>query len=166
MQANRGRKQQKAFNCLYSRYEEPITQYFFFSLRNDRQVAKDFCQDLFLKIFERPELFDASKVFKPWLYRVASNMVRNHYRRAEVKQKYTDFVIHTETDAFELNEQEQEIAVGLKQLKDEQRGILVMRFKLNMSIKEIADIFEIPEGTVKSRLFYATKELSKKVNPD
>ncbi|MEA3451458.1 MAG: sigma factor-like helix-turn-helix DNA-binding protein, partial [Bacteroidota bacterium] len=43
----------------------------------------------------------------------------------------------------------------------EKRSLIVLRFKLNLSIKEIANIYECPEGTIKSRLFKATKELSR-----
>jgi len=163
MTSKGGRKKQKAFNCLYARYSEPLTQYFYFALRHNEQMAKDFCHDLFLKILERPELFDTSKIFKPWLYRVASNMLKNYYRRTDIEERYQLHVTHTSDSSYELTNDEKLVKKGIKELNEEQRALIVLRFKLQLSIKEIADIYECPEGTIKSRLFYATKELTKKV---
>lgn len=90
-------------------------------------------------------------------------MVKNHFRSLEVQNKYTQHVLHSEKDIVELKVNERSVREGIKKLSEEQRAVMVMRFKLNMSIKEISEVFECPEGTVKSRLFYATKELSKKL---
>ena len=156
-----GSRRQKAFDCLYLRYSEPIAHYFFFALHRDYEKAKDFVHDLFLKLLESPDKFDATQPFKPWIYRVAANMCKNEYRKAEVVDKFMAHFQRTAVYYTGLNDAEIKLSESIKRLNQEQRSLIVLRFKINLSIKEMAEIFECPEGTIKSRLFYATKELSK-----
>jgi len=157
-------RSKKAFDCLYLRYLQPITNYFFLALDRDNEKAKDFFHDLFLKILEKPDVFNTKQKFKPWIYRVASNMSKNHFRSKTVKNKYNEHLKYTETAHYDLDLQEQKLNDHIKNLKSEQRSLIVLRFKLNLSIKEIAEIYECPEGTIKSRLFYTIKELSNQYN--
>jgi len=154
-------RRQKAFDYLYLRYANALKHYFFFALYNDSEKAKDFVQDTFMKILESPEIFDTNKKFKPWIYRVASNMCKNEYRRQEVISKHKEESLATATQYAELTEDELRLSESIKKLPQEKRSLIVLRFKINLSVKEIAEIYECPEGTIKSRLFYATKELSK-----
>lgn len=160
-----GGKSRKAFDLLYMRYLEPLTQYFYFALFHDYNKGKDFVHDLFLKLLEHPDQFDTKKKFKPWVYQVAANSCKNYYRKNEVAKKYEDFTLNTSDHSYQLEEQPENIKESIKKLKHEQRSLIVLRFKLNMTVKEISSIYECPEGTIKSRLFYATKELSKIYKP-
>jgi RNA polymerase sigma-70 factor (ECF subfamily) len=156
-----GSRRQKAFDCLYLRHAEPVAQYFFFALHRDYEKAKDFAHDLFLKLLEAPDRLDTNQPFKPWLYKVAANMCKNEYRKAEVVNKFRDHIQKTDRHYSILNEAEIMLSESIKKLDQEQRSLIVLRFKINLSIKEIAAIYECPEGTIKSRLFYTVKELSK-----
>lgn len=151
----------KAFDCLYMRYSDTITQYFYFALYRDIEKAKDFVHDLFLKLLDSPEKFNSERKFKPWIFQVASNMCKNEFRKSEVSKKYVDHVKATKNEYLNIDESEQLLSDSIRKLSQEQRSLIVLRFKIRLSIKEIAEILECPEGTVKSRLFYATKELSK-----
>jgi RNA polymerase sigma-70 factor, ECF subfamily len=156
-----GSQKREAFDCLYLRYAEPLTQYFRFALQKNNDKAGDFLHDLFLKIWENPEKFDTSQQFKPWVYRVAANMCKNDYRRLTVAGKFRFHVLQTSVHYYQPDENENRLNKCIKKLSREKRSLIVLRFKLNLSIKEIAEISECPEGTVKSRLFYSIKELSK-----
>lgn len=154
-------QRRKAFDCLYLRYSDAVTQYFYFALFRDLEKARDFVHDLFLRLLDAPEKFDTSKKFKPWMFQVASNMCKNEFRRQEVNLKYLEHAKSTFKDSLQLNDSEKLLSASIKQLSQEQRSLIVLRFKIKLSIKEIAEIIDCPEGTVKSRLFYATKELAK-----
>jgi RNA polymerase sigma-70 factor (ECF subfamily) len=156
-----GSQRKKAFDCLYLRYAEPVIQYFYFTMNRDYEKSKDFAHDLFLKMLEAPEKIDANHPFKPWLYKVAANMCKNEYRKADVVNKFRDHIQKTDRHFSVLNDNEILLSESIKKLNQEQRSLIVLRFKINLSIKEIAAINECPEGTIKSRLFYAVKELSK-----
>jgi RNA polymerase sigma-70 factor, ECF subfamily len=150
-----------AFGILYERYAKQMLHYFFYSLHNDNEKAQDFVHDLFLKIIEKNHTFNTNMLFKPWIYRIASNMCKNEYRSEKVAQKYNVHVMATSDQTDIQDERENILRQCINKLNQEQRSLIVMRFNLKLKIKEIAEIYECAEGTVKSRLFYATKELSK-----
>lgn len=158
---NKGNRKQKAFDYLYLRYSNNLRNFFFFALNKDNEKAKDFVHDTFMKIIESPQKFDTSQKFKPWIYKVASNMCKNEFRKLEVVSKYKLEVTNSTTNNTFLNDDEIKLSKIINMLPQEKRSLIVLRFKLNLSIKEIANIYECPEGTIKSRLFKATKELSR-----
>lgn len=161
IQSNKGNKGQIAFTNLYNRYAKPMLNFFYFSLHNDYNKAQDFVQDLFVKILEKHHTFNNNQFFKAWIYRIASNMCINEFRKNNVIRKYHDHVKSSSEIVTLDPETERDLRKCITDLNTKQRSIIVLRFKLKLSIKEIAQIYECPEGTIKSRLFFATKELSK-----
>jgi RNA polymerase sigma-70 factor (ECF subfamily) len=160
-QRNEGNKGQVAFSHLYNRYSKLMLNYFYFSLHYDHNKAQDFVQDLFVKILEKHRTFNNDQFFKAWIYRIATNMCSNEYRKNNVIRKYHDHILSS-TEIITLNpETENILRKCISDLNTEHRSLIVLRFKLKLSIKEMAQIYECPEGTIKSRLFHATKELSK-----
>jgi len=150
-----------ALDHLYNRYSKPIFLFFYFSLHNDKEKAQDFMHDLFVRIIEKKHTFNNKQIFKAWVYRIASNMCKNDFRSTKVIQKYNSHILSTSEPIISNNETERILSECISRLRQEQRSVIVLRFKLKLTIKEIAEIYECPEGTIKSRLFYAIKELSK-----
>ena len=162
---------EKAFEELFERYKKKIHYYFYRMLNSNSDLADDFLQDLFLKIIEKPHLFTEGKKFSTWIYSMASNMCKNEYRRISVRKE-----IKTETSLDELYKEEENLSLNfdkalfdsklkesISTLGEENKEILVLRFQENLSIKEISIIMDIPEGTIKSRIFYILKKLSEKL---
>jgi RNA polymerase sigma-70 factor (ECF subfamily) len=161
---------QAAFSELYLRYKDRMYYYFYRMLDNSAEHANDFLQELFLKIIEKPESYLSSYPFKTWLYSVANNMCKNEYRRRGVRQEYQEFEALQPKVDF-LNEttfgEEQiieKIFSTLNDLGEEHRSAFLLRYREGFSIKEVAEILQLPEGTVKSRLFYAKKLLAEKLD--
>lgn len=159
-----------AFEMIYDKYSGPLMGYFYKMLWQDREKSEDFVQDLFAKIVHKPELYDPKRPFKTWLYSVAHNMCKNEYRKQEVR-KGTNNSIDDEgiqvmdygSDYSENHDQERfnrALDEALGDLEEKHRSVFIMRFKLNLSIKEIADTLNISDGTVKSRVFYCLKKLN------
>lgn len=159
----------QAFDNLYNRYSGPLISYFMRMLWRDREKAEDFLHDLFTKLIHRPELFDTNRSFKTWVYSVANNMCKNEYKKQEIRKntsngldssyavadqnKNTMNEVHHSHFKSRFNEQIMELDI-------KHREVFEMRHFDGFSMKEIADALEISEGTVKSRLFYATKYLA------
>jgi len=150
-----------AFDHLYNRYAKRMLNFFYYSLQNDYKKAQDFLHDLFLKIIENKARFDRSKQFQSWIYRMAYNMCKNEYRSLSIKKKYQDHVLYTEEISDTGQKIDRDLQLCIHSLEQEQRALIILRFKMNLSVKDIAGIMDCPEGTVKSRLFYATRELSR-----
>jgi len=153
-----------ALNHLYNRYAKQLVNFFYYSLWKDYAKAQDFLHDLFLKIIGSKDKFDKNYSFQAWIYRIASNMCKNEFRSNEIDKKYQAHIIHTADIIDKEQHLNNDLQCCINSLEPEQRSLIILRFKFNLTIKEIANIFECPEGTIKSRLFYATKELTSKYN--
>jgi len=165
-----------AFDELYLRYAERMHAYFYKLLYQDNELAADFCQTLFLKIFEKASSYNSSYKLSTWIYTIASNMVKNKYRSAE-KPIPTLFIQNTQGQIVEPqgpqnidNEIFQnKLQQALNKLDDKHRICFILRYQEEKSIKEIATILACPSGTIKSRIHYTLKKLSEdlyQLNPN
>lgn len=167
----------RAFDELYLRYAGPLLGYFMRMLWRDREKSEDFVHDLFAKIVNKPELFDVTRSFKTWMYSVANNMCKNEYKKQEVRKGMSNGLDHhytlSDKNSNVMNEVQDKFfqeafQKSLVDLDDKHKEAFSLRHLEGLSIKEIAEVLEINEGTVKSRLFYATKYLAqslKEFNP-
>jgi RNA polymerase sigma-70 factor (ECF subfamily) len=166
-----------AFDEIYARYAKPLVGYFMRMMWKDREKAEDFVHDLFAKIIRKPDYFDPNRTFKTWIYSVANNMCKNEYKKQEVR-KNTSLGIdnHYKVGDESMNvfntvkdKQFKEVFnLKMSELDQKHSEVFQLRHVDGLSIKEIADVLEINEGTVKSRVFYATKYLAqglKEFNP-
>ncbi len=166
------RRDTSAFDELYSRYSRRLLSYFHRELGGDEQKAQDFLQDLFLKIVEKPDSFDADRSFSTWIFTVAYNMCKNEYRRLDVRKNAEEHVrveqVTRHSGAHSRNSEERidqdkferVLLAELQELSDGHRSAFLLRHQQNLSIKEIAEVLGCSEGTVKSRLFYTTQKLA------
>jgi RNA polymerase sigma-70 factor (ECF subfamily) len=160
---------QSAFDELYLRYSKPLLNFFFRMLNNDREKAEDLLHDLFLKIIEKPDSFDGNKKFNTWFYTLASNMIKNEYRSRQIKSQHVadtfNLIQEYEFNSENLDRQlfENRLQTELNKLDSDTKTIFNLRFHEEMSVKQIAEIMGCPEGTIKSRLFYLTRQLAGKL---
>jgi RNA polymerase sigma-70 factor (ECF subfamily) len=164
----------EAFDAIYYRYSQRLMVYFTRMFNYDRLLAEDALQDLFLKIAESPQKFDRSRSFKTWIYSVASNSCKNHYRHLAVVNnchKEISYSIREERhdQLSELLSRldgpkfDQLLNVVLGHLPPEKKEAFLLRYQEEKSISEIALIQNCPEGSVKSRLHYTLKILEDKL---
>ena len=161
-----------AFSELYERYSTALINYFFRMLWRDREKAEDFMQELFTKLIHKPHLYNPERKFKTWMYSIANNMCKNEYRRMEVRRNTSNGLGDREDikDRTELSDKlvdrelfNEKLDEELLELSDNHRTVFELRYREDLSIKEIAEILECSEGTIKSRLFYTIKKLSEKL---
>ncbi|MNJ85960.1 ECF RNA polymerase sigma factor SigL [compost metagenome] len=160
---------QRAFDKLYVRYSSALLSYFMRMLWRDREKSEDFVHDFFTKVIHRPELFDTTRSFKTWMYSVANNMCKNEYKKQEIRKNTSNGLDNSYSVSDVNKNTENQVHHTLfkeaydyqvTQLEDKHREVFEMRHFDGLSIKEIAEALEISEGTIKSRLFYATKYLA------
>jgi RNA polymerase sigma-70 factor (ECF subfamily) len=162
----------KRYSKIYKRYSKTVLRYLSKMLGGSVEQAQDFLHDIFLKIIEKPYLFDQTKKFKTWIFQIAHNKCKNEYRRRDIRNKaktkielnevYSQNVINQDT-YIDFKQMSEIINYELSKYKEEHFSTFLMRHQFEMSIKEIAQVFDCPEGTVKSRLFYITHKLVKKM---
>ena len=157
---------QDGFEELYNRYGQKLFSYFFRMLWKDKELAEDFTQELFLKVINNVHSFSLEKNFSTWLYSIANNMCKNEYRKQEVRIRHSANAV--KPPAVELINPDwkkfKEAVFGcINELPDDKKSLYLLRFQDNLPIQEISEILNVPEGTVKSRVFYLLKELKFKL---
>lgn len=172
-----GKGDKPAFDELYLRYAKIMVSYFRRMLWNDQEKAEDFVHDLFAKIIKNPDAFDAGRSFKTWFFSVANNMCKNEYKKQEVRKGMVggldDTFVVKDHNADVMSEVQDQFfgkafEIHLEKLDPKHSEVFKLRHLDGLSIKEIAEVLSANEGTIKSRLFYATKYLAeslKEFNP-
>lgn len=158
------------FNTAVLTYERQL-KYFAISLTSDDEKAKDLLQETMLKAFMYRDKFIDATNLKAWLYTIMKNIFINNYRRAAKTRTIIDgtkdsFFINTSVGNSakvpESKMNEKEINAAIENLDDEYKVPFKMYFD-GYKYKEIAEHFDLPIGTVKSRIFLARKELMNKL---
>jgi RNA polymerase sigma-70 factor (sigma-E family) len=125
-------------------------------LTGDRDLAEDLMQEAFLRVGSRLRHV-APETFGPYVRRTVVNLVRSHFRRAEVRRRHAAAIenehdIRQRTGEFDSSDAEtrDELWRLLQQLPLRQREAIVCRFYLDLSESQTADALGISLGTVKS----------------
>jgi RNA polymerase sigma-70 factor (ECF subfamily) len=154
----------EAFTDLVIRYQRPIYNAAFWILRS-ADDAKDIAQDVFLKVAERLDEYDSNHRFFSWIYRIAVNESLNLLRRNGHQEWLDDEIdipgpdsANPESQATDA-ERSRHIQRALMKLSSNDRTVLMLRHFSDCSYDEIAQILDLDEKTVKSRLFEARHRL-------
>ena len=151
---------EQAYTVLYQKYFTEVCRYITWLLR-DKDSAQDVVQSVFVKIYQNPEAFKTENNFKVWLFTIAKNAWRNELRANGVrKQNHEQLQFYAEnSEEADHSERLNKIDVALKELSQEHREVFVLKYSNNLSLQEVADVCNCSLGTVKSRLFYALKNM-------
>jgi RNA polymerase sigma-70 factor (ECF subfamily) len=145
--------------------------FFYRMYHQDSERAADDCQETFMKVWHTRHQYNADLAFRPWLYTIAYNISRSYFRQAELQEKYTaeQSLRYEETDSddSELKIDQETIrkalSEALERLPSEQRTLFALRYEEELTVAQVSQILDMPEGTVKSRLhrmlYYLKHEL-------
>ncbi len=160
-----------ALQALFDRYRTQVYQTALGIVR-DTYLAEEVLQDCFYRLYRYAERIDGSSPIAPWLYRVTVNLCysRLKKRRRHWAEPFHEFAERLRAGprtspevVAEQHEMQAIIRDTLARLSPQHRAVLVLHYFHDYSLAEIADILECPEGTVKSRLFYARKVLKEQL---
>lgn len=137
------------------------------AISNDPEAAADLLQDVFLRLFRFANRVDPERPLEPWLYRVTANQsytwVKRHQRWTQPLEEIAEWLSSgTKNSPQYITEQDDEsmmIQRAIGKLSLPQRVVVVMYYINDLSLNEIAEVLDIPEGTVKSRLHYGRNAL-------
>lgn len=161
---------EETFARLFHQYKNLVFKTAFLLL-NDRQEAEDALQEVYLRVYKALPTFDLEKgAFTTWLYRITVNYCLDQRRRHRPVILPLD-KMHSLAGAnlprfAEQMENGDAVFRAVERLSDKLRAVLILRYYLDLSYKEIAEVLEIPEGTVKSRLDLALKTLRRVLESD
>jgi RNA polymerase sigma-70 factor, ECF subfamily len=153
----------EAFAILFEQYKNLVYKTAYLMLGESTE-AEDALQEIFVQVYKSLSGFDPGKAaFTTWLYRVTFNYCLNHRRK---KRPFTlplediSPALKSEFPGAQLAEEEiLQQAIG--KLTDKQRAVVILRYFWDLPYADIAQILDVPVGTVKSRIDLALKPLRK-----
>jgi RNA polymerase sigma-70 factor (ECF subfamily) len=159
-----------ALGVLFERYRDRVFRTALVIVR-DPAAAEDILQDCFLKVYAHADRIDTDRPLAPWLYRVTVNLSytwlsRGKNRRASldnVADRLASPMRQAPDQMTEQTELRQNIRIAIGDLSLDQRVVIVLYYLNNLGLQDIADILDLPVGTVKSRLYYARENLRGKL---
>ena len=120
---------------------------------HDGSAAEDIAQEAFLAAVRNLDRFDRRRPFGPWLHRIVVNRAIDWARARALRRETAQTESGDEFDTGDLgNPFSQGVAAGLATLKPEHRAVIVLRYLLEYTPGEIADLLDVPRGTINSRL--------------
>ena len=138
------------------------------SFTKNKERAEDFTHDIFIRVATKLGSFREQAKFSTWLYSVTYNYCMDQLRSPKQKEVYSDDPYETlsnyaEDDDADVAEMEaQRLNNALDLLNPDERGLLMMKYQDDISIREIADSQQLTESAVKMRLLRAKDKLRKK----
>ncbi|HLJ56155.1 MAG TPA: sigma-70 family RNA polymerase sigma factor [Chthonomonadaceae bacterium] len=169
-----------AFDMLVRAYEKRVYN-LAFRLSGTYDEASDISVDAFLRVFQAIRLFRGDAHFSTWLFRIVTNVYLDRRKRTRSKQHLSlEEVIDLEENSVsrqiedtaptphavvEMNERTEMLQSAIGELPEYQRAMVVLYHTEGLSYEEIAAVFSLPIGTVKSRLNRARLVLKNKLEP-
>jgi RNA polymerase sigma-70 factor (ECF subfamily) len=159
-----------ALGVLFERYRDRVFRTALVIVR-DPAVAEDILQDCFLKVYANAQRIDTERPLAPWLYRVTVNLSytwlsRGKNRRTSIETVVDMLVSPMKQAPDRLTEQtelRQNVRKAISDLSIDQRVVVVLYYLNGLNLQDIAEILDLPIGTVKSRLYYARENLRGKL---
>jgi RNA polymerase sigma-70 factor (ECF subfamily) len=162
-----------ALGGLFERYRDRVFRTALVIVR-DPAVAEDILQDCFLKVYANAQRIDTNRPLVPWLYRVTVNLSYTWLSRGKNHRTPLDNVVDLLISPMkqapdrltEQTELRQNVRKAIHDLSIDQRVVVVLYYLNGLNLQDIAEILDLPIGTVKSRLYYARENLRGKLGPN
>lgn len=145
---------------------------FALKLTRDMDDAEDLIQETMFRAISNEDKFENGTKLKAWLYTIMKNIFINNYRKkikrntivdTSDNQYFIDSILHTTTNAAEMAFVNKDIERAILNLSNEFRVPFMMHYK-GYKYHEIAEKLNLPLGTVKSRIFFARKDLKERLS--
>jgi RNA polymerase sigma-70 factor (ECF subfamily) len=154
----------EAFELLVGRWQQRLWRHAW-RLTGDENAAWDALQEAWIGISRGIGRLADAAAFAAWAYQIVSNksrdLVRRERRRRQATETDFEWMQRDEKEAVASEQQHSSLKEALEQLSGPDRALLSLRYEEQFDTAEIAGILGVPEGTVKSRLYYARQRLRK-----
>lgn len=160
-----------AWESLMLAHQEAVFR-FAYLLLGDPDDAEDVAQESFLRAWKYLKRFDATRPLKPWLLSITANLASNRRRSAgryfaALMRAFRDEPITTRIeDKSAHNLEADELRHAVQKLNPDDQQIIYLRYFLDLSVSETAQVLQVAEGTVKSKLSRALEKLRTVIRQD
>lgn len=154
-------RDEAAFRRLYERFGDRVFRYALSLLRN-RHLAEEVCQETMIAIWNGAGRFAGRSQVSTWIFGIVRNQAFGLRRREDRGARRPDPPSSSAESADPIL-REVRVQEALDRLSDEHREVVHLTFYEGLSYREVSEILDIPEGTVKSRMFHARRALAKEL---
>ena len=155
---------QEAFRQFYEAYSEYAIRTASAITRN-REIAKDAVQETFIRVYRNIGKYNSTLPFNSWFYRILTNECLRLLKKNSMFSKFEHSNLENEPSIVDTSIPEtSDLYEEIKDLDDVHRIPLILKYLKGFSEKEIAEILELNQNTVKSRLFQGRKRLKYQLN--
>jgi RNA polymerase sigma-70 factor, ECF subfamily len=153
------RGQTDAFTVLFERYKQPLFGFFRRRLADPAQ-AEELTQETFLAVLRGTAHYEATALFRTWLYAIGFRILRAHRRKAGFRAMFAGAAVPGREPASHLHlDQDLLLREAVRKLDHIDREVVLLREFEQLTYAEIAILLRLPINTVRSRLFRARLEL-------
>jgi len=156
-------------DLLVNRYSDRLFR-IILRLTQSHGASEDILQDTWIKVMRKIHQYDSSRPFFSWLMRIAVNGCRDYWRKEHRRRIWKNSFLSSKNGGSKLEEtfiqednemRENQVMIShaLSKISQKLREVVVLKFYNGMTYEEIAQVLDIPAGTVKSRLHYALNKL-------
>ena len=147
----------QAFEALVNKYKNTVFNYCMRTVVR-YHIAEELTQDVFIKVYQNISSYDYQKAsLATWIFTIAHNTcinsLRNSYREIPVCEIAAASELNSPEDKYVAKENLDSIMVAIQCLTPEEKSLVILKDYLGFKYREVGRIFNIPVGTVKSRLF-------------
>ena len=144
---------EKAFDVLYRRYARRLHGFFFRMLGREEQLAADFTQELFLRVWAARGRYECGRELCPWFFTMAYNLCRNEYRFRNIAVGFAEEV-RGGPDTYEEQPElrmdvrmfDRELSALLDKLPPEQRVLFALRYEEELTVPQLAEVLGLLTG--------------------
>lgn len=151
----------EAFEGLMAKYQQPLF-YLVKAMVRDTEEAKDITQDAFIKAFNNLRKLKKRDQFKSWLFKIAVNRVRDHFRSKTEKEEF-DTSMESNLPSQEARCIQKDLKEKIKEemysLPSRQKEVFILRVFQDLDFKEIAQVLEIQVTTARAHFHFAVNKL-------
>lgn len=159
-----------ALGVLYERYKSRVYRTAL-AITHDERMAEDILQEVFLRVNRYADSFDQAQPFEPWVYRITVNLSYSWTNKAKrwvtiFQDALEQLRAPSRRDPARVAESREECAIlrrAIDGLPDAHRLVIILYYLEGLSVSEVAYAVGVPEGTIKSRLYYAREKLRKAI---
>lgn len=160
----------EALGALYDRHQRLVFRTAL-AITGDGQAADDLLQDVFLRLHRFAANIDPLRPLEPWLYRMTANLSYDWVKRRnrwpqpieDLADWFSGVGLNLPDETIEQLDEWALVQRAVSSLPLSQRVVVVLYYLNDLSLQEIADILQVPVGTVKSRLHYGRIALKRKL---
>lgn len=151
-------KDEGAIKIFLNEFKVPLYNYIY-RMVYSKEDAEDILQESFLKIFKNIKKIDFSKNYKSFIYQITRNLTLDFLKKRRNKYELDEELMGTGDESYEKMEARDRIEKMLQGITREEREIVILKYIENFKILEISKILQIPESTVKVRIFRTIRKM-------